>query len=383
MDKPQAENRAPAKKIMVVEDEFITATALKSHLLQLGYEVVATVDSGAEAIRKAAELRPDLILMDIVLLGAMSGIEAACEIKQTLDVPVVYLTAHTDAETLATAKLSEPFGYLPKPCNVAAMMSTIEMALYKSAVDKERRSLEAQLQQARQMESVGRLAGGVAHYLNNMLMVILGYADMVQESLAPTDPRFGDIQHIMDAGKRSAQIVQQLLAFASKQSISRRIVNVNDLILDNLKMLRQLAGEEVELLWLPGESAGLVTMDVGQLVQVVENLVANARAAIHGHGRITIQTAPAVFDQASCADRAGFIPGSYLQLAVSDNGCGMDQETLAQIFEPFFTTRPQGEGMGLGLATVHGIVKQNNGFIDVVSAPGQGTTCTIYLPCNQ
>jgi PAS domain S-box-containing protein len=167
MDKQKTETKSQAKRILVVEDEFITASNIKSNLLKIGYEVVDIVDTGEDAIQKAAELHPDLILMDIMLVGPMSGIEAAAKIKETLDIPIIYLTAHADTETIAKAKITEPFGYLPKPCNVVTMMSAIEMALYKSDVDKERQKLVAQLQQSQKMESI---AADAAHEFSDSVI---------------------------------------------------------------------------------------------------------------------------------------------------------------------------------------------------------------------
>lgn len=382
MAKTQAEGQSPVR-ILVVEDEFITATDIKDNLLRLGYEVAAVVDTGEDAVLKAAELRPDLILMDITLNGPMSGIEAATEIKHSLEIPIVYLTSHVDVVTIAEAKTSEPFGYLSKPYNVPTMLSTIEMALYKSCADNKRKRLEDQLQQAQKMEAVGRLAGGVAHYLNNMLSVIIGYADMMQEDAGPSDPRFADLKKIIGAAERSVDIVKQLLAFAREQSISPNDLNLNDFIADKLKMLRQMAGGDIELHWRPSATQGLLHMDPNQLDQILENLVSNARGAIDGKGAIAILTGNADFDQVYCESHAACLPGRYLRLSVSDDGCGMDEATLAQIFEPFFTTKSQGQGTGLGLATVYGIVMQNGGFIDVNTEPGRGTTCHIYLPCQQ
>jgi len=240
--------------------------------------------------------------------------------------------------------------------------------------------LAAQFQQAQKMESVGRLAGGVAHDYNNMLSVIIGYTELALNKVDLSNPLRDDLQEIFKAAKRSAEITRQLLAFARKQPISPRVIDVNDTVAGMLKMLRHLIGEDIDLVWLPEDGLWPITIDPAQVDQILANVCVNARDAIDGVGRITIGTHTVTFDAAYCADHAGFIPGDFVLLSVSDDGCGMDKETLESIFEPFFTTKVEGLGTGLGLATVFGIVKQNNGFINVYSEPGNGTVFRIYLP---
>ena len=245
--------------------------------------------------------------------------------------------------------------------------------------EKEKADLENQLQHAQRTESIGRLAGGIAHDFNNMLGVILGYADLALEKVASTKPLRSDLIEIRNAALRSANLTRQLLAFARKQVASPKILNLNDVIGDMLKMLQRLIGEDINLIWLPGDNLGLVKMDPAQVDQILANLCVNARDAISGVGKITIETNNVTFDEAYCAEHPGFLPGSYIMLALSDNGMGMDQETQANIFEPYFSTKEAGKGTGLGLSTVYGIVKQNEGFINVYSESGQGTTFKIYL----
>jgi two-component system, cell cycle sensor histidine kinase and response regulator CckA len=246
--------------------------------------------------------------------------------------------------------------------------------------EQEREKLRSQFVQAQKMESVGRLAGGVAHDYNNMLLVILGYAELAMEKISPDDPLYTYFEEILFAAKRSSEITRQLLAFARKQTISPRALDLNETVESMLKMLRRLIGEDIDLAWLPKSQSWPVIIDPAQIDQILANLCVNARDAIAGVGKITIETENITLDEDYCADHAGFLPGEFLLLAVSDNGHGMDKETLDNIFEPFFTTKNVGQGTGLGLATVYGIVKQNNGFINVYSEPGKGTTFKIYLP---
>ncbi len=250
-----------------------------------------------------------------------------------------------------------------------------------SAVDiTERKAMEAQLLQAQKLESVGRLAGGVAHDFNNMLGVILGHVEMAFRHVDGSHPLQDDLTEIQNAAQRSARLTQQLLAFARKQVIKPEVLDVNTTIENMLTMLRRVLGEDIELIWQPGYGLPTIKADPSQMDQILVNLCINARNAIDGVGRVTIETSSQVFDAAWCEQHSGYLSGAFVRLAVTDSGCGMDEDTLKQIFDPFFTTREVGQGTGLGLSTVHGIVHQNRGFIRVSSQPGQGSVFTIYLP---
>jgi PAS domain S-box-containing protein len=250
----------------------------------------------------------------------------------------------------------------------------------RKRVEEEKEKLESRLQQAQKMESVGRLAGGVAHDFNNMLSVILGFTEVAMGQTSPEQPLYADLEEIRRAAERSADLTRQLLAFARKQAIFPRELDLNETVEGILNMLRRLIGEDIHLTWLPGAGLWPINMDPSQIDQILANLSVNARDAIAGVGEIRIATETVVVDEAYCAQHSGFMAGEYVVLSVQDNGCGMNEETLANIFEPFYTTRKFGESTGLGLATVYGIVRQNNGFIDVKSEPGHGTTFAIYLP---
>ena len=239
--------------------------------------------------------------------------------------------------------------------------------------------LSAQFQQAQKMEAVGLLAGGMAHDYNNMLSVILGYAELALRKVEPTQSLHADLEEIIKAANRSTEITRQLLAFARKQTIIPVVLDLNRAVESMLKMLKRLIGEDIDLAWMPEKDLYPVKMDPVQVDQILANLCVNARDAIADVGKVTIETGNAVFDETYCADHPGFIAGEYVLLAVSDDGCGMDKETIDQIFEPFFTSKGVGQGTGLGLSMVYGIVKQNNGFINVYSEPGAGTTFRIYL----
>ena len=261
--------------------------------------------------------------------------------------------------------------------NVAVLFNDITG---RKRSEEEKAKLQQQLTQAQKMESVGRLAGGVAHDFNNMLGVILGHTEMALNRLDASQPLFATLQEINKAARRSADLTRQLLAFARKQTVAPKVLDLNETVGGMLTMLRRLIGEDIQLVWLPGKNLESVNMDPSQLDQILANLCVNARDAISDTGKITIETDKVAFDEAYCRAHLGFVPGEYVLLVVSDNGCGMDAEAKAHLFEPFFTTKEIGKGTGLGLATIYGIVKQNSGFINVYSELGQGTSCKIYLP---
>lgn len=253
-------------------------------------------------------------------------------------------------------------------------------AMLRRQTEEEKRKLEAHFQQAQKMESVGRLAGGVAHDFNNMLTVILGWGQMMLMGMDPDDRHHSGLQEICLAAQRSAELTKKLLAFARRQTIEPRALNLNDIVESMLKMLNRLIGEDIQLVWHPADELWQVKVDSSQIDQIIANLCVNARDAIADVGKITIETGNRVFDREFCLANPGFTPGDYVVLAVSDTGCGMSEDTRAKIFEPFFTTKVVGKGTGLGLASVYGIVKQNKGFIKVYSELGYGTTFRIYLP---
>jgi PAS domain S-box-containing protein len=246
----------------------------------------------------------------------------------------------------------------------------------------EKEKLQQQLNQAQKLESIGRLAGGVAHDYNNFLSVIIGYSELAQLKIGPEDPLREDLNQILSAAKRSRDLTRQLLAFARKETIMPEVLDLNATVENMLKILRKLIGEDIDLFWHPGKVPGPVLMDPSQLDQIMANLCINARDAITDVGKITIETGAATIDEEYCSEHTGFKPGEFVLLAVSDDGYGMEKEMVDHIFEPFFTTKGETRGTGLGLSTVYGIVKQNNGFINVYSEPGRGTTFRIYLPIH-
>ena len=248
---------------------------------------------------------------------------------------------------------------------------------------------EAQLQQAQKMESVGRLAGGVAHDFNNMLHVILGYTDMALKKTDPETALYNNLTESRKAANRASDLTRQLLAFARKQVITPIVLDLNETVSGMLMMLRRLIGENIELIWQPTATDTTVKMDPSQIDQILANLCVNARDAIKGVGNVKVKTGTLTADAETCAINTELSPGEYVTISVSDDGCGIDSETIKHIFEPFYTTKGIGEGTGLGLATVYGILKQNNGCINLTSVPVKGDNLhtisapgTSVNPCN-
>jgi two-component system cell cycle sensor histidine kinase/response regulator CckA len=242
------------------------------------------------------------------------------------------------------------------------------------------RQSEEQLRQAQKMEAVGLLAGGVAHDFNNMLSVILSYASMLKSDLMPSDPMRVELEEIRLAGLHAAGLTKQLLAFSRRQLLRPTLVNLNEIVAQTDSMLRRMIGEDVELVRVPGSKLPSIFVDVDQITQVLMNLAVNARDAMPGGGKLTIETSTAELDAAYVAQHVGARVGRHVVLTVSDNGTGIDKETQERVFEPFFTTKAAGEGTGLGLSTVFGIVKQSGGFIWLYSEKGVGTSFRVYFP---
>ncbi|MFO7569882.1 MAG: PAS domain S-box protein [Smithellaceae bacterium] len=263
---------------------------------------------------------------------------------------------------------------------IVAFLNSVQIIIEHRRTREEKEKLQTQLTQAQKMESVGRLAGGVAHDFNNMLGVILGRTQMAVDEIDPAHPALENLDEVRKAAERSADLTRQLLAFARKQTVAPRVLDLNATVAGMQKMLQRMIGEDIDLVWKPGQTLWPVRMDPSQIDQILANLCVNARDAIEGVGRVTLETQNRVLDDAACAGMPDGIPGDYVLLSVSDNGIGMSRDTQTHLFEPFFTTKAIGKGTGLGLATVYGVVKQNGGLIHVESAPGLGTSFKIFLP---
>ncbi len=378
-----------AKRIMVVEDEAIVALDLQSKLEDKGYEVPAILATGEDAIKRAGELLPDLILMDINLAGQLDGTQAAEQIHKQYDIPVVYLTAFSDEKTLERAKGAAPFGYMLKPFEEKKLYATVEIALYKHQSDREKERLEAQLSQSRKMEAIGRLTAGMAYHFTNILQGIQGNLDLAM--LNASD----GLRPFLDAAdydtQRAAQALKQLLAFYQRENLPHASVDVHSIISDVADTCRNVFARNqrrmVELQVESSDDPVAVLGDSNQLRQSLSNLCINARDALESlptddprAARIVLASHVVELQTLPASAHAHATPGSYVQLSVSDNGIGMDDEAKEHLFEPFYSNVDIEHGKGLSLAATYSIVSEHQGWIECDSTPGEGTTISIFLP---
>ena len=492
------------KKILVVEDERIIALEIRDRLEDLGFHVTDTVKTKETAIESAKSNPPDLVLMDIMLGNDMAGLDAAEYIHKHYDIPVVFLTAYSDKNTLARAKRAEPYGYILKPLDEREVISTIEISLYKHEMEKklkaneewlsttlkcigdavittdmkgsidsinptaekltgwsqkeaigqdinkvfqitkdnkkkgvdnpvgivlntgkpvsltdnntilimkngkkipidnnaapirddrgnligvvlvfrnitEKKQMEEQLRQASKMEAIGTLAGGVAHDFNNILTAIQGRTDLILPDLGKKHPHYQSIQEIQDSVDQAADLTRRLLLFSCNKPMSFKILDLNALIENMTKMIRRLMGEHIQVNTglLPDLSS--IKADKDTLEQILLNLSINARDSMPEGGTLTIETEHVTISESHSMLSAEARPGQFVCLSITDTGVGMNKKTQEHIFEPFFTTKKHGEGAGLGLAVVFGIVKEHNGWIEVKSKRKMGTTFNVYF----
>jgi two-component system, cell cycle sensor histidine kinase and response regulator CckA len=296
-----------------------------------------------------------------------------------MDIPLIVVTGSISEEVAVECMKHGAADYLLKD-RLARLGPAVAHALAQKQLRTERQHLEAQLRQAQKMEAVGRLAGGLAHDFNNLLTVLSTHSYLLLRGLHPGDPLYQYARRIQEAVERGTALTRQLLSFSHRHVLQPRVLDVNALLAKMTFMLRRLIGEHIALVTRLDPALGRITADPGQLEQVLLNLAINARSAMPQGGELTLETTNVELDGAYARQHLGVAPGPYVRLTVRDTGVGMTPEIQPHIFEPFFTTKAPGEGTGLGLAMVYGIVTQSGGHIAVDSAPGRGTTFTIYLP---
>ncbi|TYT75343.1 response regulator [Desulfobotulus mexicanus] len=338
-------------------------------------KIVECNDSTLQLLGSSYHHLVGLNMLDLPDSGLVSAVKKALSGEKG-----IYEGVYTSVTGNKTIPVHGFFAPAFKNGNLHGGVGIFEDISERLYAEKENKRLEAQVRQIQKMESVGRLAGGVAHDFNNMLSIIMGYAEIAMAKDKDKKPVSLELKEIYAAATRSANLTRQLLAFARKEVISPEVLNLNKALEGMLQMMRRLIGEDIQLVWRPGKNLWPVQMDPSQLDQILANLCINARDAISGVGTLTIETENVNLDERYCAIIPESVPGRFVKLSVSDNGCGMDKEILEKIFEPFFTTKPTGEGTGLGLATIYGIVRQNGGFISVYSEPGSGSTFTVFFP---
>jgi signal transduction histidine kinase len=384
---PFTADAEPELRILHVEDDPNDAELIRLALEADGLRVrPERVTSGDELIAALERGGFDLILSDFALPG-FDGLSALriCQ-QRAPSVPFILVSGQIGEEAAVDGVRGGATDYVLKH-RLSRLGPSVRRALAESAERRKRRiaeealrQSEAQLRQSQKMEAVGRLAGGVAHDFNNLLTAILGYSQLMEVHLEAGSVVRRDLGEIVRAAERAASLTRQLLAFSRQQILQPRILDLNGVITETDRMLRRLIGDDIDLLTVPDPALGPTKADPGQIEQVLVNLAVNARDAMPHGGKITIETANVDLDAFSVGGSRQAAPGPYVMLAVSDTGCGMDPETASRVFEPFFTTKEPGQGTGLGLSMVHGIVHQSGGTIDVYSAPGRGTTFKVYLP---
>ncbi|MGC4121632.1 MAG: PAS domain S-box protein [Myxococcales bacterium] len=376
-----------ADRAYVFDYDFVRQTTTNTHewcadgvepmIAELQSVPLTVIPDWVEAHRRGEALN----VSDVAALppGTKRDVLQLQDIKSLLVVPI--LSADECLGFVGFDSVRAPRTYTLQEQQLLTVFAQNLLSLKRhQRAEAEKGRLEAQLRQAQKLESVGRLAGGVAHDFNNMLCVILGHAGMSLSQLAPEHPLYASLEQIRAAATHSADLTRQLLAFARKQTVAPQVLSLNDTVSATLKMLRRLIGEDIDLRFEAGEGLWPVKVDPSQIDQILANLCLNSRDAIVGVGHIELRTRNCSVDADTCQKHPGASPGDYVQLSVRDDGHGMDRAIMARLFEPFFTTKEVGKGTGLGLATVYGAVRQNGGFIDVESAPGQGATFRIHLP---
>jgi signal transduction histidine kinase/ActR/RegA family two-component response regulator len=366
-------------RVLIVSDREGDALQLIGALRQSDYVPSSERVNTAAALREALAHRWDLILAtdESARLGTLAALEILHETGA--DIPLVAISGGVPEESVLEVLKAGAADYITRN-HLSRLGVTVSREMSQAEGRRERSRLEQQFRQAQKMEAVGRLAGGVAHDFNNLLTVITGYAELLLAGGDLEASQRTALQEIQRAAERGGALTHQLLAFSRGRPFTPRTVQLNTLIVHMEKMLSRLIGEDVELITVAAAEPANVRTDPGQLEQVVMNVVVNARDAMPGGGKLIIETANAQVDQTYAGPNVDLKPGSYVVLAISDTGMGMDPETVTHLFEPFFTTKAPGKGTGLGLATAYGIVKQSGGAISVYSEPGRGTTVKIYLP---
>jgi two-component system, cell cycle sensor histidine kinase and response regulator CckA len=369
-------------RVLVIEDSEDDAALLVRELHRGGYDVIFERVDTPEAVRAAVgEKEWDLVVCDHSMPG-FSGVEALKLLRaEGLEAPFIFLSGTIGEDTAVEALKQGAQDYIMKD-NLKRLLPAINRELNEFEQRRERTRLERQVQQLQRFEAIGGLAGGIAHDFNNALGVILGWAQLGYEELPPGTPAREKFRMIREQAESAAGLTRQLLAFARRQIVKARNLDLNDLANQTRGLLQSVIGDQIEFTLSPAPTPQIIRADPSQIERVLVNLCLNARDAMPDGGRLVLTTRTVDIGEDFCRIHSYGSPGEYVLLSVSDTGVGMDSATLDRIFEPFFTTKEMGRGAGLGLAAVYGVVKQHGGFVNVYSEPGQGTTFRVYLPLS-
>jgi signal transduction histidine kinase len=368
----------PAPRILVVEDEAIVALHLRQQLTKLGYEILAPVASGEQALKEVEASRPDLVLMDIHLEGELDGIATAARIPREYGVPVIYLTAYSEEATLARASATNPYGYLLKPFSERELHAMIQMALARCRAERAEREALACRRQTEKMAALGQLAAGVADDFDHLLTVIYSQLEVLGDAALAHPVLAEPIQEAFGEAIEKEKLIRQLLAFSGRQKLTPDAVSIGQLLGSAANQLRAVLGESIQLQTNLPEDIWTARVDDAQLGKALTLLAANARAAMPDGGTLTIEARNSNFEPDQADAASGVVPGQYVLLTIADTGTGMPDHVLQRAFEPFFSTRPGADGLGLSL--VYGFARQSGGHISIDSRPGGGTTIRLWLP---
>jgi signal transduction histidine kinase len=411
-------------KILIVEDEAIVGLDIEKKLKSMDYQVLGQASSGEEAIQKANELKPDLVLMDIKIKGKLDGIDAAQQIKAQLDIPVIFVTAYADDKMIKRAKATDPYGYILKPINKRELHTGVEMALNRHQSEKERKRAEEALQkahdeleqrvkertselerineqlkleieerkqaerekermrqqliQSQMTQAIATLAGGIAHNFNNALVGITANIELLQLELGNSETALKFTEPMKTSVRQMANLTNQLLAYARGGKYQPQTITLQPFIDAALLLIQYNIGSHIQIKTDFLNTPLNINADMTQMQMVLSAVLNNAAEAMGGRGKIKIAVKKIVIDQKSVVKNIKLEPGAYAYIIIEDEGIGMDAEILNRIFEPFFTTKIRGRG--LSMAAVYGIIQNHHGTIAVDSEPDKGTSVTIYLP---
>jgi len=360
-------------RVLVVEDEALIAEELQERLARLGAIVVGIVSSGHAAIEATGRHDPDLVLLDIRIKGELDGIDVAERLRLSSTAAVVFLTAHADRDTLDRAKRVHPAGYLLKPVDDTLLRLVLELAIYRHLVG--RRLLDAQ-----KLEAIGRISGGMAHDINNLMAIVTGFAEVLIAEAPPGASR-QKLEKIQRAGERSAHLTRQLLAFSRQLTLAPEVFDLAAFVTRLVPEIRSTAGSRVFVHVRTKAVPWPVYVDRAQLRTILMSLVDNACRSMAGGGTLTVEVGDEVVPP-DCDEAIldALVSGRYASVSIADTGAGMDAELLARVFEPFFRPKPFDRGTGISLAAAYGTVRQSGGTIRVDSESGRGTRVDVLLP---
>jgi len=369
-------------RVLMIEDSEDDATLLLRELRRGGYDVEFERVDLPGTLKSALDTQVwDLVVSDFSM-PHFSGTDALHFLRaKGSDIPFIFVSGTMGEETAVAALQNGAQDYLMKT-NLKRLVPAVQRALQEAEGRRQRKQMEQQVQQLRKFEAIGKLAGGIAHDFNNVIGVVLGWAEMGCEEAPPESRLHHHFQKIRDQAFWAARLTSQLLAFARRQVLQQRKLNLNTLVVEGMSLLHRVIGEQIEIRVLAAPDLNITLVDPTQIEQVLMNLCLNARDAMPEGGQLIIETQNVEIEEEYCRTHPYAKQGSYVLLAVSDTGIGMDAATTERVFEPFFTTKEVGKGTGLGLATVYGVVKQHGGFIHLYSELGKGTTFRIYIPAG-